>query len=218
MTCASSASAATSPVGTATPAAAPSTIADVLATDPHPLTALQLGSAAGDGIVLGYEDGFADVLHESGILSRLPLDRAATAITDPQRVIDLLRRGLGHSREQIRHEQQRATGQRIAHDKQLRQIRDYAIARYKDDDICRDGLDAFLKQFELDVYEPTIRVRYTITGSYLVRGPRAGTEELAERDARGYIRVDLSQVDDVVDDTSEFTLDVDSADELTDDA
>lgn len=204
--------------GPATPESATSTIADVIAAHPQRFAAVRLDPAAGDsGIVLAHQDGFADLLHESGIQSRQPLDRAATAITDPAQVRVLLRAGLRHSREQLRDEQHRAAGQRIAYETTLREIRDYAVARYKDGDICRDGLDAFLKHFELDAYEPMIRVRFTITGSYLVRGTRDLTEQMAERDGRDFIRVDLSRVDDVVDDSGDFTVEIDSAVELTDD-
>lgn len=216
MTHTPAASVAASPAEPVDTGSATSTIADVLVADPHPLAAVRLDSTGGDGIVLSNEHGVAVVLHASGDLSRLPLERAATAITDPQQVIGLLRHGLRYSREQIRSEQQRCTGQRLAHAERLREIRDYAVARYKDDDICREGLDAFLTHFDLDAYEPTIRVRYTITGSYLVRGSSAATEELAERDGRDFIGVDLSRVDDVVDDTGEFTVDIDGTDELPD--
>lgn len=40
---------------------------------------------------------------------------------------------------------------------------------------------------------------------------------MAERDGRDFLRVDLSRVDDVVDGSGDFTVDIDSADELTDD-
>ena len=42
------------------------------------------------------------------------------------------------------------------------------IEQYRDSEYSRDVLDAFLSRFDLDPYQPRVKVTYTITGSFEV--------------------------------------------------
>ncbi len=89
-------------------------------------------------------------------------------------------------------------------------IRDHDGARELDD-THRSGLNAFLTAFGLPTYHPRVRVTYTITGSYDVDTDDA---DAAARDARGYLKPDLSELDNVLDDSDTHSVELDQVDEL----
>jgi hypothetical protein len=60
----------------------------------------------------------------------------------------------------------------------------------------------------MPIYAPRIRVSYTITGSYEVEGDDTYS---ATHDATGYLTVDHSLVDGMLEDTDSFTVDVNQA-------
>lgn len=93
--------------------------------------------------------------------------------------------------------------QHRSHNELLEAIRQYAIVRHEEGDICREGLDDFLESFNLMPYETRVRVEYTITGSYEVD---PGGEVAAEEDALKYLQPDLSGLDDVDGDTSTYEV------------
>ncbi|MFI5882063.1 hypothetical protein [Streptomyces sp. NPDC051554] len=93
--------------------------------------------------------------------------------------------------------------QHRSHGLMLDAIRQYAIDRHEDGDICREGLDDFLAKFSLAAYETRVRVAYTITGSYEVH---PSSEDAAEDDALQYLQPDLSGLDDVDGDTSTYEV------------
>ncbi|MFD9486289.1 hypothetical protein ACFWBX_20360 [Streptomyces sp. NPDC059991] len=95
------------------------------------------------------------------------------------------------------------TDQRRSHSELLEMIRQYAIVRHEEGDICREGLDDFLESFNLMPYETRVRVEYTITGSYEVD---PGGEAAAEEDAVKYLQPDLSGLDDVDSETSTYVV------------
>ncbi|WP_371652890.1 MULTISPECIES: hypothetical protein [unclassified Streptomyces] len=95
------------------------------------------------------------------------------------------------------------TDQRRSHSQLLEMIRQYAIARCEDGDICREGLDDFLASFNFMPYETRVRVEYTITGSYEVD---PSGEAAAEEDAVKYLQPDLSGLDDVDSETSTYEV------------
>ena len=72
-------------------------------------------------------------------------------------------------------------------------------------------MNRFFETFFLDRYDPRIRVRYTITGSYEVD---AEDVYAASRDALGYLKPDLSQLDSLIDGSDDFTVDVTDVIEL----
>jgi hypothetical protein len=164
------------------------------------------------GVVTACHDMRADVLLDDGERRSEPLDRPAALITDPALEARLLRRAARRLQHRARSAAFDRDCQQHEHERTLGKIRAYVIARHRDREICRDGLDAFLEHFGMDAYQPLIRVRFTVSGSYLVRGGSAGE---AESDG-GYLRLDTSRVDDVVDDSEEYQVDIDSAEELDD--
>lgn len=93
--------------------------------------------------------------------------------------------------------------QHRSHELMMDAVRQYAVDRHEDGDICREGLDDFLANFGLASYETRIRVEYTITGSYEVD---PGSEAAAEEDALKYLQPNLSGLDDVDDDTSTYEV------------
>ena len=90
-----------------------------------------------------------------------------------------------------------------AHAAKLDEIRDYAIGRHEDGDICRDGLDSFLSAFGFLPYLTRVRISYTITGHYDVQNT---SESAASEDAEKYLRPDLTGLDDVDDYSTSFDL------------
>jgi hypothetical protein len=97
------------------------------------------------------------------------------------------------------------------HRQVLAEIREYVLERHLDGDICREGMNRFFEAFSLDPYDPRVRVRYTISGSYEVD---AEDIHAASRDARGYLRPDLTQLDSLIDGSDDFTVDVTDVIEL----
>jgi hypothetical protein len=93
--------------------------------------------------------------------------------------------------------------QRQSHTEALEAIRQYAVDRHEDGDICREGLDGFLAAFGFQPYETRVRVEYTITGSYEVD---PGSEAAAEDDALKYLQPDLSGLDNVDGDTLTYEV------------
>jgi hypothetical protein len=142
----------------------------------------------------------------------------ASAVTDSARRAGLLHaavHGLAEQRhtmaEQARRARQDRDQDRAEHDRVLNAIRAYAVEHHQDGDICRTGLNDFLTHFGLPVYEPRVRVHYSISGSYEVEGE---DPDAARRDARSYLKPDLSQLDNVIDDSDTYTVHVDRVEEL----
>jgi hypothetical protein len=72
-------------------------------------------------------------------------------------------------------------------------------------------MNRFLDAFSLPTYDPRVRVTYTITGSYEVDTDDPDT---ASSDARGYLKPDLSELDNVIDDSDTHTVHVTQVAEL----
>jgi hypothetical protein len=204
----------TSPINTQ--AAEPpnqATLGAVIAASTTDLPVVLLPSEAVTAVVLSSQHGTAELLLSTGTTRRETLGRAALRVTDPAREAPLLRQAATGYADQIHRNRILLDSRRREHRDRLREIRDYAVARHREGDLGRAGLDTFLEQFDLDVYEPQIRVWFTITGSYRVRGD---TEETAARDGDGYLGLDLSRLDGVVEDTADFTVHVERTEEVDD--
>lgn len=155
------------------------------------------------GIVMARHPRRVDVLLPTGLVRHCALDEPAEAITDPALQGQLLREALSKLNAMVDLHRSRRDDDRRAHAVKLQEIRDYAIDRFKVGDICLSGLTAFLEAFGLEAYEPVVRVEYTISGSYLVRGNARD----AEVDAK-YLRVDLQHVDNVVEESEHHDVKV----------
>ncbi len=163
------------------------------------------------------DDGQVEVWAHGRILRRDP-DTAAFAVADSAYRDDLLAavvHGLAQQRnaaaEQAAQAERDRDQERQAHDRVLADIRAYAVDKHLGNTICRSGLNDFLEAFGLPVFQPRVRVHYSMTGVYEVDADDADT---ARRDARGYLKPDLSQLDNVIDDTDTFTMHVESVEEL----
>jgi hypothetical protein len=92
---------------------------------------------------------------------------------------------------------------RQTHAEQLAAIRQYAITRHEGGEICRGGLESFLATFDMEPYAPRVRVDYAISGSYEVQHRDTS---FVETDACGYLRPDLTELDDVDHDSSTYEV------------
>jgi hypothetical protein len=153
-----------------------------------------------------------------GHVTRREADTVVYAVADSARRDGLLTQVVHGLAEQRRVAIDRAAevaaerdAERDAHERVLSDIRAYAVDKHQDGTICRGGLNDFLTAFGLPEYEPRVRVYFTLTGSYDVDGEDA---DAARRDARGYLRPDLSALDNVVEDSDTFTVHVESVEEL----
>ena len=141
----------------------------------------------------------------------LPADMPATPVSDDRTRAEFLAAAASDLAGIHALDQAQVDGADARHQKVLDDIRGYAVERHLAGDICRSGLNAFLENFGLPTYDPRIRVTYIITGSYEVDTDDADT---AARDARGYLKPDLSELDDVVDDSDTHTIQLDQVTEL----
>jgi hypothetical protein len=165
---------------------------------------VRLSYPAADGVVLRHDDRHADVAVETGEVRSIYVGNTARLITDPVRELELMRHAAGLlSRRAVEAEQERQD-ESDRHRQEMRDIRAYAVDKCRVGDICQDGLNAFLQRF--DMAPDHTRVRFTITGSYQVAG---GDTARARSDGAGYLDVDLSDVDCVVDDSLSFNVSID---------
>lgn len=181
----------------------------------HLVVALPSGDQV---VVVGRADDGQVEVWSFGRLTRWDVDTAVSAVSDPAARDDLLAaavRGLDAQRHTAIQRAARAVEdrdrERESHEQVLVDIRAYAVDKHQDGDICRGGLNAFLTAFGLPEFAPRVRVRYTLTGSYEVDADDA---DAADRDARGYLKPDLAQLDNVIDDSDTYSVHVDDVEEL----
>jgi hypothetical protein len=151
-------------------------------------------------------EGAVSVLHADGRVEFLAPDTRAVPLADPVRGAAalaevLVRQDAQHTEQLAAVAAERTTLER-AHQWRLTEIRDYAVGKHVDGDICRDGLDAFLDRFDLEPYRPRIVVTFTLRGRFTVDGD---DEDCARSDARHWLQADLSALDDIVDGSLELT-------------
>jgi hypothetical protein len=92
-----------------------------------------------DAVVLGYgNDGWIEVCHDNAISSYEP-GAAVLPLADPVRQAAVLRSALVA-----------ITDRQV---NTLAAIRLYAIEKYQDGSICQEGLNEFLRAFDLEEYE-----------------------------------------------------------------
>ncbi|GAA0812147.1 hypothetical protein [Spirilliplanes yamanashiensis] len=180
---------------------------EAILTDPPSLfPAVRLTAPDTDAVVLARRDRTVDVILDNGFVRTLHVSDTARPITEPAREAELLRRALRSVEARAVTAERSLREDTERHTSVLAAVRAYAIGKHRDGDICRRGLDGFLEAFDMPPYEPRIRVTFTITGSYLVAAEN--TRE-AESDAQGYLKADLSSLDNVVEDSDEITVHID---------
>jgi hypothetical protein len=156
-------------------------------------------------VVLGYaaDDGDQVDVHTTAGSRTLPASTPASPLVDPGRRADLLAGAIGRLADQVRQVRTELACTRARHTRTLEDVRRYAIDRHLDDEYCRDGLNAFLHTFGMPVYQPKVQVEFTITGSYQVDHADSSR---AERDATSYLKLDLTELDDVIQDSDTVTI------------
>jgi len=87
------------------------------------------------------------------------------------------------------------------------------IEQYRDSEYSRDVLDAFLSRFDLDPYQPRVKVTYTITGSFEVDSDDA---DEVEDNVEQNLRVDSDDVDGAVEYSDNFDVTVRSVEPVDD--
>ena len=189
-------------------------------TGPDLPVAVTLVTSGVDAVLLG-RSGTAtvEVLREGRILHEAD-SMLATPVTDPARQVELLRAALAANvaaRQALAETaQQRGTELnqlRATRDRVLDTVRDYAIEQYRDNEFSRDVLNTLLDRLGVDPYRPRVKVTYTITGSFDV--DTADPDDV-EDDVDQNVRVDLDDIDGVVEYSDEFSVSVRSVEPVND--
>ncbi|MEV0534728.1 hypothetical protein [Kitasatospora sp. NPDC050463] len=164
--------------------------------------AVQIGDRA--GVILREVDADLVELYHAGQITPVVLQELEfEPVTDPAARAEALHEAVEALAICRRVALEKHAEQHQAHQGQLGAIRQYAVNRHEDGDICREGLEDFLAAFDFEPYITRVRVDYTISGSYEVEGHDAA---FVEEDAQGYVQPNLSSLDDVVDESSTFEV------------
>jgi hypothetical protein len=187
------------------------TLAEFLAGDFECLpTVVRLAGA--DAVVLARSGGDTIEVYYEGALASF-IDRTpAPEITDRarrERAINQALVDLGRLRRESQDELQR---QHAAHEDVLDRVREYAIEKHREGSICQDGLNEFLRMFDLPEYSPRVRVSYVIRGSYEVDSSASDIRE----DAEEHLGVDLADIDAVIDGSEDSRIDELAVEPVTD--
>jgi hypothetical protein len=174
--------------------------------------AVTLAPSGPDVVVLRHTDNDTVEVCQGQRILTLVDHAEATPITDPARRHELVYRALRmlaalqHAAalqvEQARGERDRNQSE---HERVLRAIRRYAIDRHLDNEFCRQGLDTFLERFNLDPYQPRLRVQVRITATIEVD---TDDRSAAEYQVVHFLGLDLSDVDNAVEDSAEVQVSV----------
>jgi hypothetical protein len=155
-----------------------------------------VGLGGSNAVILGRHDAARiEVYHDGGVFELLPDDRLAIELTDPQPREAVISQALAQINELRQAAQDQLDEDQAQHRHVLECIRDYAIDRHREGNFCADGLNEFLRTFNLPEYNPRVRVTYSIRGRYEVQS----SESDARDDAEGRLGVDLTDLDDVID-------------------
>ena len=160
-----------------------------------------------DAVVLGYTpDGDVELCRLDGRITRHRASATPVVlIGEPLRQTAVLRAAVAV----LIAERRRTVMQHAA---TLDQVRSAAIEKHNDGgEICRDGLNDFLRAFGMAPYEPQVRVHFSIHGSY----DADTTEEFeAQTDAEDHLLVDLANVSSALDDSLSFKVEVTDVDAI----
>lgn len=187
------------------------TLATLPAPDGHPHLVL-LTDTDTPAIVLAHRHSVVDLLLTDATTVTVPARTPATTITDPAQPTGLLRAAVTHFRTTLNDTQAAFDTAELQYRQVLDNIRAYAVDRHRAGDICRGGLDRFLTTFDMEPYLPPLRVRFTITGSYVVHD---STADFAEYDGTG-LRVDVANISNLVRDSTDFDVSIDAVDAVDD--
>jgi hypothetical protein len=117
----------------------------------------------GDAVILGYSrDGDVELCRDNGMITAQAASLPLWTQSDQGRQDPVLRAAV----IAVATDRRRLLDQ---HAEALNQVRAAAIEKHEDGgEVCREGLNAFLRELGLEEYEPRMRVGFTIRGSYEV--------------------------------------------------
>ena len=191
-----------------------------LTAEPDLPVAVTLSAAGVDAVLLG-RVGIATVeVLRDGRLAREADSMLAEPVTDPARQVELLRAALvadvaarGSLAETAEQRRIELAQVRTAQDRVLHEVRDYAIEQYRDSEFSREVLNTLLERLGVDPYRPRVKVTYTLTGSFEVD---TDDPDDVENDVDQNLRLDLDDVDGVVEYSGDFNLSVRSVEPVND--
>lgn len=181
----------------------------------HPRAAVATVTIPGDPdfdvVVLGRLTASMIEVFAGGSVQTYPDTTPVVDVADPDRRLGLVTAALFVLDQERRGLARQITAEGTRHAGVLQDIRDYAIERYREDMYCLDGLNTFLRYFDLPEYQPSTRVSYTIRGSYRTERTDA---DAAGDDAVRCLGVDLSDVSYVIEGSADHHVAVDEVEEL----
>jgi hypothetical protein len=153
------------------------TVAQIFATHTDRLPAVNLPDVPRSGIIVGQDhDGFIELAVDSVILPVDP-DTRAVLITDPVTRAWLLTEAFAVTRRtylwavgELTAERQHVQDARTDRERFLGDVREFLIARVRDGQLDRRQVNDFLQRHHLPLYQPRLRVAYTITGTFEIDG------------------------------------------------
>lgn len=176
----------------------PSTIGDLHA---RGITAVHLTYTATDAVIIG-ADGDRLRISRHGNTEWIGRHHPADPIADHAHAVSLLSAELRSQLATIAYLQQRGH----EHEVTLSAIRSYVIEWRHADLLSREALDRFLAQFEMERYQPTVRIHFTVHGHLDVDGEFEDAAELVDR-VVDFLSVDAELVEGAVEDSLSFHVD-----------
>ena len=166
--------------------------------------------AGADAVVLGRNGAGTIEVFRGGLLVCFADNTPAVEVTElAQRAMVISRALIGI--DQLRREaKDELNRQHEHHQAELADIRDYAVERHRDGDICESGLTRFLEAFDLPPYLPRLRVSFLIRGSYEVETD----EDYARSEAERYLRPDLADIDCVADSLVAIQVEIEDVEQV----
>jgi hypothetical protein len=171
--------------------------------------------AGTEAVVLDHDGPTSIRIWQSDVVTTCPADTPVEAVTPPAQAAPIIR----HALQSLTYQYLQAVRTRhtdaVQHRMTMHAIRLYAITKHRQHVFDRQILNEFLAEFELPLYEPRLKLAFTILGSYEVTAPQAETvrrqaEQLLSVTTHGIHGLDLDsyqlqiEVRDVVSVVSEI--------------
>lgn len=159
----------------------------------------------GSAVVLGLTSDGAVETWSGDALSAFLATSTAEPLTDPVLAEAALTQALA-GLNVARRTAARATDEQAARQAGvLDEIRSYAVEEHLNGTICRDGLNRFLRHFDLAEYQPYVQVSYTIAGTCTVD---ILDEDVVCTRVTETFAPNLTEVDDVVPGSADHQVEV----------